>query len=48
MSEKLVPVRIVIREDQRAFLDRHEEINISGFVRKALDQLMAKEEHERD
>ena len=48
MPDKLVPVRIVIREDQRAFLDRHEEINISGFVRKALDQLISKEEHERD
>ncbi|WP_348303343.1 hypothetical protein [Methanothrix sp.] len=40
MSEKMVPVRIVIRPDQRAFLDQHEEINISGFVRAALDQLM--------
>jgi hypothetical protein len=48
MSERLIPVRIVIREDQKAFLDKHEEINISGFVRVALDQLIAKEGHERD
>jgi len=48
MSEKLIPVRIVIREDQKAFLDKHEEINISGFVRRALDQLIDREEHERD
>lgn len=40
MSDKLVPVRIVIREDQRAFLDAHEEINISGFVRASLDRLI--------
>jgi len=44
MSEKLVPVRIVIRQDQRAFLDEHEEINISGFVRASLDQLMKRYE----
>ena len=40
MSEKMVPVRIVIRPDQRAFLEEHEEINISGFVRVRLDELM--------
>ena len=44
MSDKLVPVRIVIREDQRVFLDEHEEINISGFVRASLDQLMTRYE----
>lgn len=40
MSDKMVPVRIVIRPDQRTFLDEHEEINISGFVRAHLDELM--------
>ena len=32
-----------IRDDQENWLQKHEEINLSGLLRKALDELIEKE-----
>ena len=37
---------IDIRDDQETWLQNHEEVNLSGLVRKALDVLMEKEKGE--
>jgi len=31
---------IDIRDDQEAWLQKHEEVNLSGLVRKAIDELI--------
>jgi hypothetical protein len=32
-----------MREDQKAWLNKHPEINLSGLVQKAIDELMRRE-----
>ena len=34
---------VVVREDQRTFLDNHPEINVSGLLQRAVDHEMQRD-----
>lgn len=42
-TEEMVIKTALIRQDQQKWIDGHEEFNFTGWVRKALDELIAKE-----
>lgn len=41
---KYVRVNVSIRKDQKDWLDTHPEINVSGLLQKAIDELRKKYE----
>lgn len=41
-----VPVTVTIKEDQRAWLFKHPEINVSGLMQKGIIDLMNREKKE--
>ena len=44
MMANFVRLNVSIRKDQKEWLDKHSEINVSGLLQKAIDELREKYE----